>query len=142
MSFSSKHNHWEAHKHCIICGESNPLGLGIRFHVIRDLEVEAHWQVHERLQGYTGLLQGGVTSALLDSAMVNCLRLHGTEALTAEMTVRYLQPIHIGATLRISGRILKSRKHLHFTEAEIYDGETIAAQATAKFITKLNLSSQ
>jgi uncharacterized protein (TIGR00369 family) len=120
----------------VICGEKNPLGLGIRFRVVSESKVEAHWTVSERLQGYTGLLQGGVTAALLDSAMVNCLRLHGIEAYTAEMNVRYLKPIPVGCILHISGHMLKSRKQMHWTEATLYSRESIVATATGKFITK------
>ena len=37
------------------------------------------------LEGYTGLLHGGIAAAFLDGAMTNCLFAHGIEALTAEL---------------------------------------------------------
>ncbi len=99
-------------------------------------EVRASWKVRETLQGYVGLLQGGVTAALLDSAMVNCLRINGSEAYTAEMCVRYLQPIPVGITIEIQGHIQRSRKNMHWTEAFIFLNQALMASATAKFINK------
>jgi len=92
--------------------------------------------VSEKLQGYTGILQGGITAALLDSAMVNCLRLHGIEAYTAEMNVRYLKPIAVGSRLHITGGILRSRNTLHWTESQVFIDQVLVAKATGKFITK------
>lgn len=118
----------------MVCGEQNPLGLKIHFKESGPQEVRASWKVRETLQGYAGLLQGGVTAALLDSAMVNCLRMNGSEAYTAEICVRYMQPIPVGATIEIQGRIQRSRKNMHWTEAFIYLNQTLMASATAKFI--------
>lgn len=125
---------WKAHRHCVVCGEQNPLGLKIHFEESAPAKVRANWTVRETLQGYAGLLQGGVTAALLDSAMVNCLRMNGSEAYTAEMCVRYLQPIPVGATIEIHGCIQKNRKNMHWTEASIFINRTLMACATAKFI--------
>lgn len=125
---------WKAHRHCVVCGEKNPLGLKINFMESGPLEVRATWTIRETLQGYAGLLQGGVTAALLDSAMVNCLRINGTEAYTAEMCVRYMQPIPVGATIEIQGRIQRSRKNMHWTEASVFLNQALMASATAKFI--------
>lgn len=134
LKSNGMHKSWSAHRHCVICGEQNPLGLKIHFLESGPLEVRAHWTVRETLQGYVGLLQGGVTAALLDSAMVNCLCINGSEAYTAEMCVRYLQPIPVGASIEIQGRIQRSRKNMHWTEAYIFLNSVLMASATAKFI--------
>lgn len=125
---------WKAHKHCVVCGEQNPMGLRIRFYETGENEVRANWVASSHLQGYSGLLQGGVTAALLDSAMVNCIRLQGTEALTAEMTIKYLHPIPIGTLLSIHGEKNKSRKSLHWVNAWIQDSKRIYAKAEGLFM--------
>lgn len=128
------HKPWHAHRHCVICGHQNPLGLKIHFHEVGDSCVEAEWQVSDRVQGYAGLMQGGVTAALLDSAMVNALRYQEIEAYTAEISVRYLHAIPIGAKVKIEGKVLRSRKNLHWTEATLHHEGTVMATASAKFL--------
>lgn len=68
--------------------------------------------------------------------MVNSLRLLGIEAFTAEMQVKYLHPIPLGANLQISGTLLRSRKTLHWTEAEIRIAGQVVAQASGKFMNR------
>jgi len=135
-SLTHKYTRWEAHKHCIICGEENPFGLGIRFTLTTECHAEAHWIVRKQFQGYVGLLQGGITVALLDSAMVNCLRLQGIEAFTAEMNVRFVLPIPVSSPLHIVGKLVRSRKNLHWTEATVLLDGCVAASASGKFIAK------
>ena len=134
LNSSTKMKPWKAHKHCVICGEQNPVGLRIQFYESGPNEVKASWVARAHLQGYTGLLQGGVTASLLDSAMVNCLRLQGSDALTAEMSIKYLHPIPIGAQLSIHGEREKSRKSLHWVKAWIQDSERIYAKADGIFM--------
>lgn len=134
MRERKSHQPWHAHRNCVICGHQNALGLKVKFHEVAEGEVEADWKVTERVQGYAGLLQGGVTAALLDSAMVNALRHSGVEAFTAEMTVRYLQAIPVGSKLHIIGKIVRSRRNLHWTEAQVMMDGIVVASAEAKFL--------
>lgn len=76
-----------AHPLCVVCGQSHKCGLGLRFSLRDDGSVEARLQCREAYQGYEGVVHGGITSALLDGAMTNCLFAHGTVAVTGEMTV-------------------------------------------------------
>ncbi len=41
------------------------------------------------LEGYTGLLHGGVIAALLDGARIHCLFARGIRGLTLDLKVRY-----------------------------------------------------
>jgi acyl-coenzyme A thioesterase PaaI-like protein len=61
--------------------------------VDRDGAVHTVFKAHEGLQGYRGILHGGVITALLDAAMANCLFLKGVEALTGDLHVRFLKPV-------------------------------------------------
>ena len=87
------------------------------------------------MQGYDTQVHGGVIASLLDAAMTHCLFAAGVQALTAELVVRFVAPITIGDQLRISARLLTSRRNLHRLEAEILRGNRTMAHGTATFIT-------
>jgi len=50
-----------AHPFCIVCGRAGECGLGLRFSLRDDGGVEARFECRETLQGYTGMLHGGIT---------------------------------------------------------------------------------
>ena len=77
----------------MLCGDHNPLSLRLDFRPDAEGGVRADLQGGARLQGYDGILHGGVVAALLDAAMTHCLFHHGVVGLTAELRVRYLKPV-------------------------------------------------
>lgn len=94
----------------------------------------ASFQPHRGLQGYEGILHGGVISALLDSAMTHCLFHHGVRAVTVELRVRFLQPVYCQGTLGLRARILLAKPPLYRLRAELGAEEQIMAWAEAKFM--------
>ncbi len=71
----TNNNQNQLHSGCIMCGTQNPLGLKLNF--TRDEEEEGgvigYYKPNNLMEGYAGILHGGVAAALLDSAMTNCL---------------------------------------------------------------------
>jgi len=124
----------EAHPFCLVCSRSNPLGLGLEFTLQPDGSVVAEFISHAALEGYSGLLHGGVIAAMLDGAMTNCLFAHGWQAVTGELTVRYRHPVEVGAVLIVRAWILESYRPLHLVEAELQQDGCIQATASAKFM--------
>lgn len=123
-----------AHPFCLVCSRSNPLGLGLDFQLQPDGSVVADFISHAALEGYSGLLHGGVIAAMLDGAMTNCLFAHGWQAVTGELTVRYRHPVEVGAALTVRAWIHESYRPLHFVEAELRQGDCVKATASAKFM--------
>jgi acyl-coenzyme A thioesterase PaaI-like protein len=80
------------------------------------------------------LLHGGITAALLDGAMTNCLFAHGIQALTAELTVRYLEPVDIRGKIVTRGRLSESHGRLQLMCAELHQDGRVKATARGKFI--------
>jgi uncharacterized protein (TIGR00369 family) len=119
---------------CFVCGDQNPHGLNARFFwdgVNACTEVIAL----EQFEGYKGIFHGGVVAALLDEVMVKAILAANRHAVTAEMTVRYLQPVRTGGLLRFVGRVIGHKGRLYLTTAEATDpGGTIYAQAEGKFL--------
>jgi acyl-coenzyme A thioesterase PaaI-like protein len=126
-----------SHSKCLICGNSNPVSLRLSFQLDVNGGVCARFTANERLQGYDGLLHGGVTASLLDAAMTHCLFHNGVEALTGDLHVRYLQPIHCTTVLEIRAWILSRRRPLFELKGEIRVENQLMAWAEAKFMKKM-----
>jgi acyl-coenzyme A thioesterase PaaI-like protein len=124
----------EVHPFCLVCGQSNPLGFGLKFNCEADGAVGATFLGHPALEGFQGLLHGGVIASLLDGAMTNCLFAHGCTAMTGELNVRYREPVVIGDEMRIRAWIERSLPPLHLLAAELKQGNCVKATATAKFM--------
>jgi len=86
------------------------------------------------LQGYNGVLHGGVISSLLDAAMTHCLFHRGIEAVTAELLVRYLRPVPLDADLELSARLLSEHTPWYRLRGELRQGRETMAYARAKFL--------
>jgi len=91
------------HYNCLLCGDNNPWSLGLDYKLLDDGRVFTLFKGNKSLQGYKGILHGGVISALLDSAMVHCLFNHDIEAVTAEMTIRFMESIPYNTPLKLYG---------------------------------------
>jgi acyl-coenzyme A thioesterase PaaI-like protein len=75
-----------------------------------------------------------MTSTLLDAAMTHCLFMQGVQALTAELTVRFISPVCTGDKLMACARLLGQRRGIYQLEAWLAKGQQKVARATAKFI--------
>lgn len=125
-----------SHEHCLLCGSKNPLSMGLRFSRTKKHEVKASFRSNQHLQGYSGMIHGGVITSLLDSAMVNCLFYEGIEAVTAEINVRFIHSVPCISELEISARLEKAFKPLYNLSSTLHFENVLMASATAKFITK------
>ena len=128
MSFLSN-----SHSHCLLCGEKNPWSLRLRFKPDDNGAVHTVFKAHEGLQGYHGILHGGVISALLDSAMTNCLFHQGVEAVTGDLHVRFVKPVPCPESVVIRAWVVTSLPPLYRVRAELVCQETVMAWAEAKF---------
>jgi acyl-coenzyme A thioesterase PaaI-like protein len=123
----------QAHPYCMVCSQSNPLGLGLEFTVNDGGGVTASLHGHSALEGFQGCLHGGMIACLLDGAMTNCLFAHGHVAMTAELKVRYRKPVFIGQQMTIRAWITRSHSPLHLLEAELKQEGCTKAIGSAKF---------
>lgn len=124
------------HRHCLLCGDRNPWSLKLRFTAFEDGEVRAVFKGRRLLEGYDGLLHGGVIASLLDSAMTNCLLQQGIEAVTGELNVRYLHPVSCTAELELRARVATERRPLYVLTSELVTEGRSVARASAKFMMK------
>ena len=121
---------------CFGCGRLNEDGLRLEFHADARGGVWADFVPAERFEGYTGMVHGGVISAVLDEVMAWSLYRQETWAVTAEMTVRFRAPIQVGEPTRATGWQVAARGRRIEMAGEIRrqrDG-AVMATATALFI--------
>ena len=122
------------HHQCLLCGDDNPWSLKLRFSTGGNGIVSARFVAHDMLQGYQGMVHGGVVAALLDAAMTNCLFQCGVKAVTGDLHIRYLRPVPCQQTLDIHASVEKATPKLYRMKSEIRDRDHLLARADAVFI--------
>lgn len=122
------------HARCLLCGDLNPASLKLSFQPGSDGGVRATFKGDDVLQGYEGVLHGGVVAALLDAAMTHCLFHQGVQAVTGDLHIRYLAPASCGEALEIRARVVFSRPPLYRMQAELLGAGRPLAMADAKFM--------
>ena len=124
------------HSHCVVCASGNPTGLKLEFTLTADGAVEGVFAASPGLQGYDGLVHGGVIASMLDGAMTNCLFAYGKEALTAELIVRYHKPVLVSEKIVLRAWIEQSSSHLFCMRSELSQNGCVKATAKAKFLNR------
>lgn len=112
---------------CFCCGEENPQGLHMRFED-EDGGVSTRVSFPKHLQGYRDIVHGGLLSTALDETMITLLNRMGFLAVTGELHVRFLSPLHVGQTVEIHARLVESRGRVFkvAASASLPDGTEIA----------------
>jgi uncharacterized protein (TIGR00369 family) len=124
------------HDECLVCGYRNPWSWGMRYEPGEGDTVYGHFHGNPRLQGYQGILHGGVLAALLDSAMAHCLFHRGVQGVTGDLHVRFVQPVSCDATLDVRAHIVSATPPLYYLKAELLDEDRVMAWAEATFMNR------
>ncbi len=130
----------EEHPGCLLCGPSHPRGMRLDFKLREDGGVEAVVKGSKALEGYRGILHGGVIAALLDSAMTNCLFARGVKGLTAELKIRYLRPVALRAPFLVRAFPERAYGNFYALKAELLQDEILKAKGTGKFLSFSKIS--
>lgn len=128
----------DAHPHCVVCGPDGGVGLGLCFRVRDDGGVEADFHCRPSLVGYEGVLHGGVTAALLDGAMTNCLFARGIAAFTAKMSVRYRHPIELDGPVLVRANVERRQPPLYVVKAAVIQSGQVKAESEGRFMERMD----
>lgn len=120
---------------CFACGPDNPRGLHLQFEKSEG-EMIAEWTPDATLEGFHGVVHGGIVSTVLDESMAKAVSAAGVPAFTAELRVRLRRNVAPGESLRVKGWVLDRKNRIIRTEAALsaLDG-TELAHAWAAFLT-------
>jgi uncharacterized protein (TIGR00369 family) len=111
----------KAQNRCFGCGPANAGGLHLEFLLAEDGSVVCLPTIPDRFEGPVGYLHGGIIATLLDEAMSKSVRARGLTAMTRQMEINYLRPVHSEAPIRVEGRLIRSEGRKHWSEARIID---------------------
>jgi uncharacterized protein (TIGR00369 family) len=128
---------------CFVCGESNPIGLKLRFETDGRI-VRAHFRPRAEHVGFKQIIHGGLISTLLDEIMVwACAVQTRRFAFCAELNVRFLNPVHPSEDLTAIGELVSNRRDKVFeAKAELKNqAGLILACATGKYLPVKNVDS-
>lgn len=109
---------------CFVCGFSNPSGLKLPWTIGPDGTARARFKPERDHQGWTGVVHGGILSALLDEAMAQTLRGRGVAAMTVRLEVRFRSPLAVGCVALVEGRVESAGGRGFRTSATVSDAET------------------
>ncbi len=116
-----------------LMGRANPLAPPIHLRVEGDVvrgTVGFGWAY----QGPPGHLHGGFVAAMFDEALGLAQSMTGNPGMTGTLTVRYRRPTPLNTELRIEAMVKRIEGRKIFTEARLYAGDTLTAEAEAIFI--------
>lgn len=124
----------ELHRDCFACGVCNHSGLNLHFDVGADGVATAVWLPSPAFRSYPDRVHGGVIATLLDSAIVHALFARGVAAVTAELTIRYLQSVNITDPVHVTGWVESNKHGVYLCSAEVHQAGLLAVRASAKFM--------
>ncbi len=110
---------------CFGCSQKNPFGLKLQFEESED-DINAKWLPIPEYQGYTNVLHGGITAALLDETGAWCVSVKaGTAGVTSEMNIRYMSPVYISrGEVTIKARIVEKNEKSARINCSLFDGQS------------------
>src|SRR5580658_10133276 len=73
-------------------------------------------------EGGPGFIHGGIIATVLDEVMGKVARFRDVRAVTAELSIEYLKPVHADVDLDVQGYEVEAKGRNLFIEGEIRDG--------------------
>lgn len=123
----------KVHPNCVVCSLANTKGLQLEFVSGEDGYITATFTCDRALEGYPGVVHGGIVSSILDGAMGHCMFSRGQVAVTVEMTTRFRHPVVTNQQAIVSAHIKRFYHSLCLLEAEIVQDGKVKATAKGKF---------
>lgn len=120
---------------CFLCGRENDRGLKVTWYNDREHnQVITTVIIPEYLNGYPGVVHGGIVATLLDETSGRAILMDDPDQLfvTARLEIRYRRPTPTQTPLTVAGWMVKGKKAHARVAAEVRlpDG-TVTAEASA-----------
>ncbi len=129
---------------CFGCGPKNDKGLRIKSFPDADGEtLVAHWKAEPHHEAFPGLLNGGITGALLDchsnwTAAWTLMKRSGADqapcTVTADFHVKLLRPTPTSAELEVRAKAVEVKEDRAVIEATITAGGKVTATCRGTFV--------
>ena len=121
---------------CLVCGRENPHGLKLsQFVDPQSGIVKVEFVPRAEHIGFEGIVHGGVLATVLDEAMVWAATWEGKRfCVCGEMSVRFRLGAAVGERLKITARVVSTRKRLIETSGEVSSDAGVVATASGKYV--------
>jgi uncharacterized protein (TIGR00369 family) len=120
---------------CFCCGKDNERGLRLSIDYPEKGAAETRLTVPQYFQGWRKLTHGGFLSTILDEVMAHACIGIARNAVTAEITVKFLKPVETGARIHAVGKVSETRGRIINTRGWVYnESGTEVAEANARFV--------
>ena len=124
----------EEYNECFVCGAKNPYGLHLQCRY-EDGVALAEVKIPGQYAGYPGVVHGGIVTALLDEIMAKAIEQTGVWSVTANLEVRFRNPVPTESMLYLRGEIAKGGGKIFRTKGSVsLEDGTVAAEATGVFV--------
>ena len=98
---------------CFLCGDQNPFSPGLEFEFDEETgQAYVEFTPVEHFAGYKNVMHGGIVTGLLDEAMAKAISNQGWQAVTAEIKVRFLEPVKLDRPVVVRGIIQERRRRI------------------------------
>ncbi len=111
---------------CFGCSPDNKLGLRMNFRVEGD-EVICDWEPEAHLQGWVGVLHGGIQATLMDeiASWYVFVKLK-TAGVTSKMEVKLIKPVKMDkAPFRLVARLQEMNRNVAIIQVQLYMNDGI-----------------
>ena len=118
---------------CFACGKKNPRGLQLEFRS-GDGRTATEFLPEKEHQGFRDVVHGGIIAAVLDESMVKAVLATGVQAVTAELTVRFRNPLYTGEGTTVEAELIGVGRVMKTSARMIKRDGTVVAEARAKVL--------
>ena len=111
---------------CFGCSPDNQLGLRMNFRVAGD-EVISDWQPQAHLQGWVGVLHGGIQATLMDeiASWYVFVKLQ-TAGVTSKMEVKLIKPVKMDkAPFKLVARLQEMQRNVAIIQVQLFMNDGI-----------------
>lgn len=122
-------------KKCFVCGKENEIGL--RLDIKSDKTAQKSWaliKVDNKFCGWSGVVHGGIISAILDEIMAYAAFTVYEFGVTGEITVRFRKPIPTEQEILIEGQVECQKGRVVYAKGTITMNGEIMAESTGKMV--------
>jgi uncharacterized protein (TIGR00369 family) len=109
---------------CFGCSPFNKIGLQLEFWEDGD-EIIAKWMPTKPMEGWLGVLHGGIQATLVDelAGWIVLLKMN-TSGVTSALNINYLKPVYISkGEVTVRGKLVSTEGRIAKIECALFDGE-------------------